>query len=81
MSRWSPWETAACDLCGADLEVCTDAIEGAFDGDPIRCGAGHTGRVTVDEGGAWVTMYDQTAADRAAAIADARAARAAGGDE
>ena len=69
MSRWAPWEPAACDLCGADLEVCTDAPAGAYDGDPIRCTLGHTGRVTADEGGAWVTMYDQTAAEIAARAA------------
>jgi len=78
VTPWSSWETAACDLCGADLEVCTDAPAGAYDGDPIRCVSGHTGRVTADEGEAWVTMYDQTAeAADYAAWAEAAAARVA----
>jgi hypothetical protein len=52
VAAWAAWEDGACALCGADLEVYTDAPEGsACDGDAVRCGEGHTGSVSGDEGG------------------------------
>lgn len=51
MKKWRELTDHQCDICGNDVEICTDASDDSegYDGDRVQCDAGHDGHFVVTE--------------------------------
>ena len=51
MKDWRALADHQCDICGADVEIQTDAAGNSegYDGDLVKCDDGHTGTFVVTE--------------------------------